>query len=74
MAVEEIACRVIGRKPIPVQQKIVHVIGENELFDLDTFFAEPRHEVHCLREVDVAVVVAVNEKHGRFPGVDRGHG
>src|SRR5258708_5415245 len=67
MAVEEISCRVIGRKPIPVQQKIMHVIRENELFDLHAFFAQPRHEVHCLCEVDVAVVVAVNEKHGRFP-------
>ena len=74
MAVEDIACRVIGRKPIPVQQKIVHVIRENELFNLDALCAEQRHEVHRLREVDVTVVVPMNEEHGRFPGVHRSHG
>ncbi len=73
MAVEEVACRVIGCKPIPVQQKIVNVIRENELFDFHAFFAEPGHEVHSLREVNVAVVVTVNEEHGRFPGIHGGH-
>ncbi len=73
MPVEEIAGRVIGRKPISVQQKIVHVIRENELLDLHALFAEPRHEVHRLREVDVAVVVTMDEEHGRFPGIHGGH-
>ena len=73
MAVEEIASRVISHKPIPVQQKIVRVIGKNELFDLDALCTESRHEVHRLREVDVAVVVTVNKKHGRFPSVHGGH-
>jgi len=74
MTVEEIACGVIGRNPIPVQQKIMHVIRKNELFDLHVSFSEPSHEVHCLGEVNVAIVVAMNEKHGRFPGVHGGHG
>src|SRR5258708_35780220 len=74
MAIEEIACRMIARKPVPVQQKIMHVIRENELFDFHAFFAQPRHEVHRLREVDVAYGVTMNKKHGRFPCVDGGHG
>jgi len=55
MPIEEIAGRVIRRQPISVQQKIVHVIGENELFDLHALLTESRNEVHRLREVDVAV-------------------
>src|SRR5439155_17704358 len=51
---------------MPVQQKIVHVIGKNELFDLDAFFAEAGDEIHRLREVDVAVVVAVDKSTGDF--------
>jgi len=69
MSVKEIAGGAIRREPIPVQEKIVNVIGENELFKLDAFFAEAGYEVDGLREVDVAVVVSVDEKDGRLPGV-----
>src|SRR5712692_9032825 len=56
VAVEEITRRVIGRQPILVQQKIVHVIRENQLFDLNALLAEPSDEIHRLGEIDVAVV------------------
>src|SRR5260370_19472368 len=72
--IEEIAGRVISRQPMSVEQKIVHVIGENELFDLDAFFAATGDEVHGITEDDLALVVTVNEKHRRRPGVHRGHG
>ena len=74
MPIEKVAGRVIGRQPMPVQQKIVHIIGENELLDLDAFFAEASDEVHRLREINVAVVVAMNKKYRRLPGVDGSHG
>src|SRR5260370_15836534 len=73
MAVEEIARRMVGRKPILVQQKIVYVIGENQLFDLDALLAEACDEIHRLGEVDVAVVVPVNEQDRRLPGVHGGY-
>src|SRR5260370_14152912 len=69
MTVEEIARRVIGRQPILMQQKIVDVIGENELLDLDALLAEACDEIHSLGEIDVAVIVAVNEQDGGLPGI-----
>src|SRR3972149_6211352 len=35
--------------------------------------AEFLHQGHSLREIDVAVVVPVDEKDGRLPGLDGGH-
>src|SRR5437870_4054232 len=71
--VEEIARCVISGQPIFVQQKIVNVVGKNELFDLDAFLAEARDEIDGLGEINVAVVVAVNEQDGRLPGIHSGH-
>ena len=49
-------------------------VGEDELFDVHAAGAKARHEVHGLRKNDVAIVVAVDEEHWRFPGVDGGDG
>src|SRR5437879_140008 len=51
MTVEEIARCVISGQPIFVQQKIVNVVGKNELFDLDAFLAEARDEIDGLGEI-----------------------
>src|SRR5690349_2351286 len=56
-AIKEIAGRVIRAKPGAVQQKIVDLIGKNELFDVHAARAKARDEIDRLREVDVAVVV-----------------
>ena len=62
----------IGSQPVAVQKEIVNLVGEDELFDFDALFAKARGEVHGLREIDVAIVVAVDEKDRRLPGVHRG--
>ena len=54
-----------------MQKKIVDVVGKDELLDLDAFFAKASREVYGLREIDVAVVVAVNKQDGRLPGTHR---
>src|SRR6266446_509851 len=74
MAVKKIAGGAVGLQPMPVQQKIMHVVGENELFDFHAVFAEARDQIHGLRKIYVAVVVAVDEEHRRLPSVHGGHG
>src|SRR5260221_13119314 len=73
-AVEEIGGGVIGGKPVFVQKEVVDFVREDKLFDFDVAGAETRDEVDGLREVNVAVIVAVNEEHGRFPSVDGSDG
>src|SRR5437868_7672302 len=68
MAIEEIGSGVISRQPVAIQQKIVNVIGKNELFDGDAACAQAGGEIDGLREIDIAIVIAVDEKYGRFPG------
>src|SRR5215470_13984937 len=72
--IEKVRGRVIRREPVLMQKKVVNFVWENELFDFDAAGAEARYEIDGLREVNVAIVVAVNEENGRFPGVDRSNG
>src|SRR5260370_15422386 len=69
--VEEIAGGAIVGELIAVEEKIVHVVGKDELLDGYTASAQAGDEVDRLGEVDAAVVIAVDEKDRRFPGVDR---
>jgi len=73
-AVKEIAGRVIRLAPRLMEQKIVDLVRKDELLDVNTALAQPRDEVHRLSKVNVAIVIAVNEEHRRFPTVDRCHG
>src|SRR5580704_8832097 len=54
-----------------MEEKIVDLVGEDELLDGDAACTEAGHQIDGLREVDVAVVVAMDEENRRFPGVDR---
>src|SRR5215467_8566386 len=63
----------IGGQPVAVEKKIVNLVGKNELFDFDALLAKASGEIHGLSEIDVAVVVAVDEKNGRLPSVHRGN-
>lgn len=46
-------------------------IGKNELFDVHITCAKPRDEIHCLREIYVAIIITMNKEHWRLPGIDR---
>jgi len=74
MAVEKIAGSTVCLQPMPVQQKIMHVIGENELPRFPRRVRGGVRPNRRLREINVAVVIAMNEEHGRLPGVHGGHG
>src|SRR6266436_4910536 len=73
-AVEEIGGGVIGGQPVFVQKEVVDFVREDKLFDFDVVGAEASDEIDGLREVNVAIVVAMNEEHGRFPSVDGSDG
>src|SRR5690242_9124102 len=70
--VEKISCCVIRGKPAPMHKKIMNLVGENKLLNRDILLAKTRNEIDSLREIDVAVVIAMDEKNGRLPGVYRG--
>src|SRR3954471_10395270 len=71
MAIEEVGGGVISGQPVAIQKKIVDIVGENQLFERYAARAQPGDEIDGLREIDIAIVVAVDEEHGRLPGVDR---
>jgi len=71
LAVEEIGGGFVAGEPVVMEQEVVDFVGEYELLDLDIAFgAEASDEIDCLREVDVAIVVAVDEQDRGLPGVD----
>ena len=42
--------------------------GKINLFESDMLLPQPLRQIHCLPEWNIAVVVAVNQQDGRFPG------
>src|ERR1044071_6405808 len=71
---EEVRGRRVGAEPVAVEEEVVHVVGEDDLLELDVLLAQTAHEVYGLREGDVALVVAVDEEHGRAPLLDGADG
>src|SRR5690348_8841836 len=47
-------------------------VRDDELFEGDMLGAQALHEIDCLAERHVAIVVAVDQQHRRFPGVHVG--
>ena len=60
MLVEKVGRRVIRAQPIFVQQQLMNFVGINYLLEVDSLRAQPAHKIYRLRELDVAIVVAVN--------------
>ena len=67
MPIEKIAGRVIRREPGPVQKKIMNLVRKNQLVERDSLFAQCLGQVDHLGEGDVAIIVALNQKHGGTP-------
>jgi hypothetical protein len=55
---------VVGGEPVGVGQKIVDLVGKNELIEFHALFAEGVHERDGFAEGHVAVIVAVNQQNG----------
>ena len=63
MLVEKISRRMIRAQPIAVQQQLMNFVRINYLLELDVLGAQPAHQVYRLRELDIAIVVAMNQQH-----------
>src|SRR5262249_57826884 len=74
LSVQEIRRRMVGREPVAMLEKVVNLIGEDELLELDAAFAKCLREHDALVEGNVAVVVAVNQEHGGSQTFDECHG
>lgn len=59
---KEAGRRFISFHPMAVQKKVVNLVREDQLFERDISLPERLGEDDCLRKVDVAVVIAMNQK------------
>ena len=55
-------------------QEVVYLVRKNQLFKFDIALAQFANQINGLIERDVAVVVAMNQQHRRFPFFDRRYG
>ena len=70
LAAEIVNGRAVGLEPRRVAQKTVNLVGDHDLLERHAREPQPRDEVNHLMELDVAVVVALNQQHRRFPRSD----
>src|SRR5580692_11055910 len=70
MLVEELESRVIGRQPGSMQEKVMNLVGKNQLLELHILFSQRLNEIDGFRERNVAVVVALDQQYGRAPRTD----
>src|SRR4029077_7780386 len=67
LPLKELRSRFVSTHPGLPQQKIMDLIGKDDLLDLYVLLPQPLHQVTGLREWHVAVIVAMHEEHGRLP-------
>lgn len=63
MPLEKMCSCVVRLQPTAMKEKIMDIIREDQLFEVDATLSQQTHEIDGLTEVDVAIVVAVNEKY-----------
>src|SRR5690242_2111580 len=73
-AIEKIGAGFICLHPVLMQQEVMNFVGENELLEMDPLLAQRPRKFYRLREIHIAVVVAVNQQHRRLPFLDRSDG
>ena len=61
---EEVILGFVSREPRPMKQEAVNLIGEYKFLVFDAVFAQLTRERHSLLEGHVAIIVALNQKHG----------
>src|SRR5690349_24989172 len=71
LSIEEFDAGVICPQPGLMSQKIVHLVGKNQLLKLNVMLSELSNQIDRLAEGYVAVVVTMNQQNRRFPFVDR---
>ena len=71
---KEICRQSVGCDPAAVHEEAVNLVGEDVFFELDSLSTEGGGHADGLGEGYVAVVVALDEEDGGFPGFDGGEG
>src|SRR5947209_2356767 len=71
---EERGGGLVNLHPVGVVQEVVRVVRDYNLLERDASLFKSLDQVNHLAEANVAVVVALNQQHGRFPGVDESDG
>src|ERR1051326_2258326 len=64
---QEIGTGVVRMEPRAVAQEAVYFVRNDELFEVHSLPSQRTHQLNRLREVHVAVIVAMYQKHRRFP-------
>src|SRR5215469_9226382 len=67
-AVEEFLALVVGVDPVAPEQEVVDFVGIDDLLEGHALGFETLGEIDGLAELNVAVVVALDQEHGRAPG------
>ena len=73
-ASQEIRGRLVGSHPGSMPQKAVDLVRQHQLFEWQIPLLEPPREIDGLLKPHVAIVIALDQEHGRLPAVDRGIG
>ena len=73
MTLKEIGRGLERFEPVGVGEEAVHFVWKNELLERYPPFAELFHQIDALAEGHVAIIVAVDKKHRRSPGIDGRH-
>src|SRR5439155_25299933 len=63
----EIDTRLISPHPVPPYQKIMNLIGENYLFEINLLLTQPFGQIDRLVEWHVTIIIAMNQQNRRFP-------
>jgi hypothetical protein len=66
MLVEKFRRCMIRPQPVLVPQKIVNLVGIDKLFKIDTVGSQPPHQIDGLGKLNIAIVVAMNQKQRRL--------
>src|ERR1700674_1114444 len=69
---KEILRRAVRPNPALPHEERVNLIGEDEFLYVHFLAAQTLQKIHCLREIDIAIIVPLNEQHRRSPGRNRG--
>ena len=64
----------IALDPAFPEKKVMDLVRENQLFKLHVLFAQALDQISGLLEWDVAIIVTMDQEHGRLPLINGGNG
>src|SRR5579871_511960 len=74
LLVKKLCSGLIPFYPCAPEQEVMDLVRENDLLDVNVLAAQALNQVSGLGERNVAVIIAMHEKHRRLPRCRRRHG